>query len=197
MSDQDWLNDLIARAKGRLDEIEVQQPKSYTHGFVEGTLERTAAELAFIEHRHFMTEPLVFGVLANLRRLEMFACQTDVGTLLWLPTEGLRVLQLLSKQMDTSVHWLSIYERSTMRAYIRFQSGAVTRRVLDNEVYWERNILYGEDLAGRGQRTYKSLDDFLAAIQNDYVPKDEKWSYEDLVREPHPEFVKLEWNRRD
>ena len=197
MSDQDRLNELIAYAKSVIDESKVQQAKCFTHAFVSETLERVAAGLALVDHRTIVTGPLVFGVHPNLKHLEMFAHQTDEGTLLWLPLDGLRVLQLLSKQMDTSIHWVSIYEQFTMRAYIRFQSGVITKRILDSEVCWERNVFCGADLAGLGQRTYKSHDDFLAAIQNDYVPKDEKWNYEDFLREPHPEFVKLEWNRRD
>lgn len=186
--------ELLAEIRAEFDEERYNSAPNYNHAFVLGDLAQCTAEIQNIDRSEFGSDAIVFGVRNDLGRLRLLMMAHDHGTLVWFPAAGLRVIQALSKRLQTTIHWISVYEQFTWRAYIKFEQGDVTARLLDNEDYWRYNVCCGEDLTGRGKRKFASLVDFLAEIEENYVPQDTQWTYEKL--EPHPQagMTSVEWD---
>lgn len=108
----------------------------------------------------------------------MYLAAKEGGTILWLPQKALNVVAVISHRLDRTVHWLSVYEITTCRAYLRFDNGRCTKEVLDPTRYWTENILEGDDVVGKGQRAFGSYEWFLETLSSTHVPKDKEYDCE-------------------
>ena len=145
---------------------------------------------------NFDSIPIYTGSLANEQTHQFIVAPTpNNGTLIWHTQPLLRAGVMLSQRLSTDVHWISIYEQFTCRAYVRFSSGNVAEEILDPEYYWRQNLLQGGDLVGTGRRKFASLDVFLESIANRYKPFDLIWDFEKwrnvIDANQHDEFLDI------
>ena len=61
--------------------------------------------------------------------------------------------------------------------FLSFENGRLTDQLFDPEQQFRSNIWSGEDMAGRGPRTFKAADEFFSAIAAKYIPADRVWSF--------------------
>lgn len=185
---------LLAEVKAEFDEERLRLAPCYTHSFVQGQIEHCISTIPEVKKTDFNDETLLFGVRKELTRLSVYLQSRDDGTMIWSPVNGLKIIESLSRRMETTIHWLSVFEQFSARAYIRFENGNVTDRIFDSEDCWLRNVMSGEDLVGRGKRQFASLEAFLDRIKEHYIPRDIQWSYEKLEMNPQDGLIRVEWS---
>src|SRR5690606_1147608 len=100
------------------------------------------------------------------------------GVIVWHSTKTLPAIVQLSEQLQCEVHWLSVFEEITIRAYGWLSKGRWSDLILDPKRYWRENLLEGNDLIGEGNRHFPTLDAFLQSIEPKYHPADDVWDFE-------------------
>jgi hypothetical protein len=87
------------------------------------------------------------------------------------------LLEELSEILQNRVNWITVYEPMKARGFLCFENGSLVDQLFDPEQQFRSNIWSGEDMAGRGPRTFKSAEEFLSAIAGRYIPVDRLWSF--------------------
>ena len=153
----------------------------FTHAFVNASLlDVLKAIYSGIGDAIPMNAP-VFGATTDLEGCKAFLAETNGGTIIWLPQTALLVATILSTKLHhQSVHWISVFESYTCRAYLQFCDGKCVKELLDPIDYWTQNILDGDGLVGRGTRRFDCYDAFKSTLSSYYTPVDERYDFESI-----------------
>jgi hypothetical protein len=173
--DEQFIDSLVAEA---LDVDTQDESIRFTHAFVEARMPDVLVAICkeIRSQPNFQTR--IFSATSTLRDVKVYLNSSKAGTLLWMPQNLLGIASLVSRGLQTVVHWISVYESYTCRAYVSFDRGYCVEELLDPETYWTQNILNGNDLIGQGIRRFRDYEEFKASIKNFYTPKDERLDYE-------------------
>ncbi len=120
----------------------------------------------------------IFGVTNDFSDFCSYLSSSDDGTILWFHQKFLLMAAGLSKTLNRAVSWISVFEDLTCRAYLRFEMGKCKKEILDPGYYWKENLLFGEDLIGKGIRDFATLNEFLETLKSIYVPKEANYDFE-------------------
>ncbi len=183
IDDDRYLDQLLDEALLDLESNESREFPTFTHAFVNASLTEVVGTIRQIKLQSLPEAGCrVFGACASFHRARLFLSPCEKGCLIWLPQINLALAAAIADGLQRPVHWMSVYEAYSYRAYVRFERAQCIREVLDPESYWTKNLMYGEDLVGKGVRKFESFDDFADDVRDEYLAKDQTLDYERISR---------------
>ncbi len=154
------------------------EPPRFTHTYLRGMLADLLPPIVNAMRANMRQIPglSTFGVYSGNAR-KVFLGEISSGVIIWHEQSLLPMNFELSAATAHYVHWISIYEEDELRAYASFHSGEIKKLITDPVHAWRDNVHTSDDLAGKGERTFRSLEDFLGSISGEYVPVDTTWDF--------------------